>query len=80
MLFEIGDENPVVQEIIATCLRRLGVGSHWGFECSRSGDEGPRLLLVQGVNDESPCAEPVDWFVMLELGTVSQAQSMRCRT
>ena len=75
MLYEIGDANPVVQEIIDNAPAEIGTTAVTGLLNARdfmTRDVG--YYSYKGSNTTPPCAEPVDWFVMLEIGTVSQAQ------
>ena len=75
MLFDIGDANPVVQEIIDNMPSEVGTSDVTGVLNARglmTRDIG--YYSYKGSMTTPPCAEPVDWFVMLEIGTVSQAQ------
>ena len=75
MLFEIGEANPVVQEIIDNAPSEVGTNSITSLLNARdfmTRDMG--YYSYKGSTTTPPCAEPVDWFVMLEIGTVSQAQ------
>lgn len=75
MLFEIGDANPLVQEIIDNMPSEVGASEVTGVLNARglmTKDLG--YYSYKGSMTKPPCAEPVDWFVMLEVGTVSQAQ------
>ena len=75
MLFEIGDENPVVQEIIDNMPSEVGTSEVTGVLNARGlATKDLGYYSYKGSMTNPPCAEPVDWFVMLELGTVSQAQ------
>ncbi len=75
MLFEIGDENPLVQEIVDSMPSEVGTADVTGVLNARglmTKDLG--YYSYKGSMTKPPCAEPVDWFVMLETGTVSQGQ------
>ncbi len=75
MLFEIGDANPLVQEIIDNAPSEIGKAEVTGVLNARgymTSDLG--YYSYKGSMTTPPCAEPVDWFLMLEVGTVSQAQ------
>ena len=75
MLFDIGDANPFVQEILDKEPEGIGTSL-------LPGGINPRELMTRDLGYYSykgsmttpPCAEPVDWFIMLEVGTVSQDQ------
>ena len=75
MLFDIGDANPIVQEIIDNVPSEIGEAEVTGVLNARglmTTDLG--YYSYKGSMTTPPCAEPVDWFIMLEVGTVSQAQ------
>lgn len=75
MLFDIGDANPLVQEIIDNTPSEIGKTEVTGLLNARgymTTDLG--YYSYKGSMTTPPCAEPVDWFLMLEIGTVSQAQ------
>ena len=75
MLFDIGDANPVVQEIIDNVPSEVGTTEVTGI-LNATGYMTKDLgyYSYKGSMTTPPCAEPVDWFIMLEIGTVSQAQ------
>ena len=75
MMFDIGDANPVVQEIIDNVPGEIGTSEVTGV-LNALGLTPTDLgyYSYKGSITTPPCAEPVDWFVMLEIGTVSQAQ------
>ena len=75
MLFDIGDANPEVQEFIDNGPAEVGTSEVTGILNARGytpNDLG--YYSYKGSMTTPPCAEPVDWFVMLEIGSVSQAQ------
>ncbi len=75
MLFEIGDEDPIVQQIIDNAPNEGGttaVSALLNAADLQKKDLG--YYSYKGSLTYPPCTEPVDWFVMLEIGTVSQAQ------
>ncbi len=75
ILFDIGEANPIVQEIIDNAPAEIGSVEVTGMLNARdlmTRDLG--YYSYKGSITTPPCAEPVDWFVMLEIGTVSQAQ------
>lgn len=75
MLFDIGEANSVVQEIIDNMPADVGTSEVTGVLNARelmTKDLG--YYSYKGSMTTPPCAEPVDWFVMLEIGTVSQEQ------
>ena len=75
MMFDIGDADPVVQEIIDNVPGEVGTSELTGVLNARGlmpKDLG--YYSYKGSMTTPPCAEPVDWFLMLEIGTVSQAQ------
>ena len=75
MLFDVGDANSAVQEIIDNMSGEVGTAEVTGVLNARdlmTRDLG--YYSYKGSMTAPPCAEPVDWFVMLEIGTVSQAQ------
>ena len=75
MLFDIGDANPVVQEIIDNMPSEIGTTEVTGVLNARGlATKDLGYYSYKGSFTTPPCAEPVDWFVMLEIGTVSQAQ------
>ena len=76
MLFEIGEANPFVQELIDNLPAEVGTAEV--SEVLNARDLMTTNLgyySYKGSWTTPPCAEPVDWFVMLEVGTVSQAQA-----
>ncbi len=75
MLYEIGDADPVVQEIIDNIPAEIGTVDVTGILNARglmTKDTG--YYSYKGSMTSPPCAEPADRFIMLEIGTVSQAQ------
>ena len=75
MMFEIGEANPVLQEMIENAPAEIGSTETTGILNARNlmtKDLG--YYSYKGSTTTPPCAEPVDWFIMLEIGTVSQAQ------
>ena len=75
MLFDIGDANPLVQEIIDNAPSEIGKAEVTGALNARgymTKDLG--YYSYKGSMTTPPCAEPVDWFLMLEIGSVSQEQ------
>ena len=75
MLFDIGEANPMVQELIDNAPSEVGSADVTGILNARgymTKDLG--YYSYKGSTTTPPCAEPVDWFVMLEIGTVSQEQ------
>ncbi|MCY4475052.1 MAG: carbonic anhydrase family protein [Chloroflexi bacterium] len=75
MLYEIGEANPVVQEIIDNIPADVGTVDVTGILNARglmTKDSG--YYSYKGSMTSPPCAEPADRFIMLEIGTVSQAQ------
>ena len=75
MLYDIGDANPFIQEIIDNEPEGIGSSLLAGGLNARGltpADLG--YYSYKGSMTTPPCAEPVDWFVMLEIGSVSQAQ------
>ena len=74
-LYDIGEADPVIQEIIDNAPGEVGTSEVTGILNARgltTRDLG--YYSYKGSMTTPPCAEPVDWFVMLEIGTVSQAQ------
>ena len=74
-LYDIGEADPVIQEIIDNMPAEVGTSEVTGILNARglmTRDLG--YYSYKGSATTPPCAEPVDWFVMLEVGTVSQAQ------
>jgi carbonic anhydrase len=75
LLFDIGDANQSVQEIIDHAPSSVGTSEVTGILNARdymTKDIG--YYSYKGSMTTPPCSEPVDWFVMLEIGTVSQEQ------
>ena len=75
LLYDIGGANPVVQEIIDNAPAQAGSSEITGLLNARgymTKDLG--YYSYKGSMTTPPCAEPVDWFIMLEIGTVSQEQ------
>ncbi len=74
-LYDIGEADPVIQEIIDNAPSEVGTSEVTGILNARglmTRDLG--YYSYKGSMTTPPCAEPVDWFIMLEVGTVSQAQ------
>ena len=74
-LYDIGEADPLIQEIIDNAPSEVGSSEVTGILNARglmTRDLG--YYSYKGSMTTPPCAEPVDWFVMLEIGTVSQAQ------
>ncbi len=74
-LYDIGEADPVIQEIIDNAPSEVGTSEVTGILNARglmTRDLG--YYSYKGSMTTPPCAEPVDWFIMLEIGTVSQAQ------
>ena len=75
MLFEIGDANPAIQEIIDSTPSEIGTTATTDIlNAQNYATTDLGYYSYKGSMTAPPCAEPVDWFVMLEVGTVSQAQ------
>ncbi len=75
LLFDIGEANPVVQEIIDNAPSSVSTSEVTGVLNARgymTRDIG--YYSYKGSMTTPPCSEPVDWFIMLEVGTVSQEQ------
>ena len=75
MLFDIGEASEMVQEIIDNVPAEVGTAEVTGILNARgfmTRDIG--YYSYKGSMTTPPCAEPVDWFIMLEIGTVSQEQ------
>ena len=74
-MFDIGEANPYIQEILDNDPE--GIGSSLltgGLNARELMTKDLGYYSYKGSYTTPPCAEPVDWFVMLEIGTVSQAQ------
>ncbi len=75
ILFEIGDANSGIQEIIDNTPSEIGTTEITGLlNAQNYATTDLGYYSYKGSMTTPPCAEPVDWFVMLEIGSVSQAQ------
>ena len=75
LLFRLGDPSPIVQAIL-DAAPAAGATDKGGSDLNATlyKSVGPDYYRYDGSKTTPPCHEPVDWYVMRELKTISQEQ------
>lgn len=75
LLFRLGDPSPIVQAILDSAPA-AGATDKGGSDLNATlyKSLGPDYYRYDGSKTTPPCDEPVDWYVMRELKTISQEQ------
>ena len=77
-LFRLGDPDPRLQLLLDSAPAAGGAaGAPSDLYAGRWVPSDLGFYMYRGSTTTPPCEEPVEWFVMLETGTVSQEQADR---